>query len=189
MHAAGPPEDPVRTLTLEAFADTIIPGEKRSPDDAAIAGAAAGGGAVEAGALTVLAHPALGLADSLDGIAAMLNMHAGAYARKRKLSLDPSLPAFVALSFDDRTALVQELTDPQHPEQEVWFGVALFCTMAFDSAPHLSTVEALRDGHPGLAMMGYSAPDADGLWRFPAYSYGRELADKHPGTTKTGSPA
>src|SRR4051812_23930655 len=39
------PQD-TTTLTLEAFADTIIPGEKRSPDDVAVAGAAEGGGAV-----------------------------------------------------------------------------------------------------------------------------------------------
>ncbi|TYB91427.1 regulator, partial [Micromonospora sp. WP24] len=30
--------DPVRTATLEAFADTIIPGAKRFPEDRAIAG-------------------------------------------------------------------------------------------------------------------------------------------------------
>ncbi|MFD0887667.1 DUF5987 family protein, partial [Streptosporangium algeriense] len=30
-------------MTLEAFADTIVPGEKRSPGDEAVAGAAEGG--------------------------------------------------------------------------------------------------------------------------------------------------
>ena len=181
--------DPVRTMTLEAFADTIIPGEKRSADDRAIAGAAAGGGAVAAGALTVLAHPALGLAEALDGIAGVLNLHAGTYARAHGLTLDPTVPPFVALSFADRTALVHELTDPGHPDREVWFGVALFCTMAFDSAPHLPAVTALRERHPGLAMIGFAAPEDDGLWRFARFSYRRQLAQAHPQTTETGSPA
>ena len=33
--------------------------------------------------------------------------------------------------------------------------------------------EALDAGHPGLLAMGLTPPDPDGLWRFPAYSYGR----------------
>ena len=42
--AQTPPGDPATVATLEAFADTLIPGEKRSPDDRAIAGAAPGRG-------------------------------------------------------------------------------------------------------------------------------------------------
>ncbi|HYS37141.1 MAG TPA: DUF5987 family protein, partial [Pseudonocardiaceae bacterium] len=41
-------------MTLEAWADTIIPGEKRWPDDRAIAGVSTGGGSVAAGAIEVL---------------------------------------------------------------------------------------------------------------------------------------
>ncbi|SBT46773.1 hypothetical protein GA0070621_2715 [Micromonospora narathiwatensis] len=181
--------DPVRTATLEAFADTIIPGAKRFPEDRAIAGVVDDPGAVEAGALELLAHSALGLAEALDGMAGLLNMHAQNHARARQLLLDPAVPPFVALDFDARTALVQELTDPSHPEREVWFGVALFCTMAFDSAPHLSTVDALEQGHVGLTVLGYRSPDGDGLWRFPRFSYQRQLATVHPQTTATGSPA
>ncbi|GIM82487.1 DUF5987 family protein [Winogradskya consettensis] len=174
--------------TLEAFADTIIPGCKRTSDDRAIAGVSEDGGAVAAGALAVLADPALGLTDALEGMAGLLNMHAGAYGRKRGLTLDGTVPALVALSFDDRTALVQELTGPAHSEREVWFGAALFCTMAFDSAPHLPTATALAEHHPGLELIGFRAPDADGLWRFADFSYRRRLADPHPQTTETGSP-
>ena len=36
------------TLTLEAYADTLIPGEKRFPGDVAIAGVVTGPGAVQA---------------------------------------------------------------------------------------------------------------------------------------------
>ncbi|GAA3944752.1 DUF5987 family protein [Actinoplanes auranticolor] len=183
------PVDSVPTQTLEAFADTIIPGAQRFPGDRAISGVTAEDGAVAAGALAVLADPALGLADALNGMAGLLNMHAGDYARKHDVRLDPTVPAFVALSFDERTALVQDLTDPGHPEREVWFGAALFCTMAFDSAPHLSTTDALAQGHPGLSLIGFAAPEPDGLWRFPRFSYERALADPHPDTTSTGSPA
>jgi enediyne biosynthesis protein E8 len=37
--------------------------------------------------------------------------------------------------------------------------------------------------------MGLARPDDDGLWRFPQYSYGRRLAELHPHTTASGSPA
>jgi hypothetical protein len=37
--------------------------------------------------------------------------------------------------------------------------------------------------------MGWGLPDDDGLWRFPQYTYGRKLAEVHPGTTSSGSPA
>ena len=50
MQPGNPEQDAERTLVLEAFADTIIPGEKRTPDDRAVAGASVGGGAVAAGA-------------------------------------------------------------------------------------------------------------------------------------------
>ncbi|MBM2620118.1 regulator [Actinoplanes sp. LDG1-06] len=175
-------------MTLEAFADTVIPGCKRFPDDPAICGVSDDPGAVEAGALTVLADPALGLTEALDGMAGLLNMHAGAYQRRTGAAVDPALPAFVALAFDDRTALVQELTDPAHAERDVWFGAALFCTMAFDCAPHKHTVEAMAEGHPGLRLLGYAPPGADGQWGFEHFSYGRALAPPHPDTTPSGSP-
>ncbi|AGL16715.1 DUF5987 family protein [Actinoplanes sp. N902-109] len=182
-------EDPVRAQTIEAFADTIVPGERRGPGDRAVAGAAPGAGAVAAGALDLLRLPAGGLADSLDGLADILTMHAEEYAARHGVELDPAVPAFVALPFEHRTALVQELTAPEHPEKQLWVGLALFSNMAFDSAAHLATADALAQGHPGLRHLGFFPPDADGLWRFPRFSYGRALAPPHPGTTSTGSPA
>lgn len=179
----------LRTMTLEAFADTIIPGRKRYPDDRAIAGVDPTDGSVAAGAVELLEHPAGGLAPALDTIVVELNEYATGYAKTHGITLDDDAPPFVALSFGDRTALVRELTMPDHPEKAMWVGAALFCNMAFDSAPHLHTVDALAAAHPGLRTMGYATPDADGLWRFPEFSYGRQLADPHPGTTATGSPA
>ncbi|WP_414940376.1 DUF5987 family protein [Amycolatopsis sp. cmx-11-51] len=178
-----------RTMTLEAFADTIIPGEKRTPDDRAVAGASTGQGAVAAGAIELLETPAAGLVDLLDGLTTVLNGHATARAADLETTLDPEVPPFVALSFDDRTELVGELLAPGHPEKEAWVGLALFSNMAFDTAAHMHTADALAAGHPGLAATGFAPPDADGLWRFPAYSYRRKFAELHPDTTASGSPA
>jgi hypothetical protein len=189
VQSGGPAAEQSRTLTLEAFADTIIPGEKRSPDDRAVAGAASGGGAVAAGAVELLELPASGLAEMLDALAMGLNGHASGYAAENGLPLDDTVPPFVALPFEHRTALVHRLTSPGHPEKEIWVSMALFSNMAFDSAAHLSTAEALAAGHPGLLTIGYARPDDDGLWRFPSFSYGRPLARRHPNTTPTGSPA
>ncbi|GAA2409634.1 DUF5987 family protein [Streptomyces glaucosporus] len=177
------------SLTLEAYADTIVPGEKRWPGDRAVAGAATGGGAVAAGALELLRWDATGISDGLDDLARRVNEHARSYAREAGLELDPDVPPFVALEFEHRTELVARLTRPGHPEKEFWVLLSLFCNMAFDSAAHLHTADALRDGHPGLRAMGITQPDADGLWRFGRSGYGRRLARLHPTTTPSGSPA
>ncbi|WP_409187032.1 DUF5987 family protein [Amycolatopsis sp. VS8301801F10] len=182
-------EDERRTMTLEAFADTIVPGAKRSPDDHAIAGAAAGPGAVEAGALEVLELPAPGLSAGLPDFAARLDEHATEYAGRHGLTLDAALPPFVALPHPHRARLVAKLTAPGHPEKDGWVLLALFSNMAFDTAPHLHTGEALAAGHPGLTAMGFARPGSDGLWRFPKFSYRRQLARPHPATTASGSPA
>jgi hypothetical protein len=141
------------------------------------------------GAVELLEQPGGGLATALDALALALNDHAAEYAAERGLDLDDEVPPFVALAFEHRTALVQLLTAPEHAEKQMWVGLALFSNMAFDSAAHLNTSEALAQGHPGLLSIGYFRPDDDGLFRFPEFSYGRKLADIHPDTTATGSPA
>lgn len=178
-----------RTMTLEAFADTFVPGEKRGPDDRAIAGAAPGPGAVAAGAIQLLETPATGVSEGLDDAVATLNGHARQFAERRGLDLDPSVPPFVALEYADRRDLLTELTAPGHPEKDIWILVALFCFMAFDTAAHMPTADAIATGHPGLAMMGFAHPDPDGLWRFADFSYRRQLARIHPDTTPAGNPA
>lgn len=178
----------VRTMTLEAFADTIVPGERRSPGDRAVAGAAAGPGAVAAGAVELLETPAAGLVAGLDELVGLLNEHVRVYADRQGLPLDPELPPFVALPFEERTAVVRALVAPGHPEKDIWVSLALFSNMAFDTAAHMHTLDALAEGHPGLLVMGLEKPDTDGLWRFPQYSYGRRLAELHPDTTPSGSP-
>jgi enediyne biosynthesis protein E8 len=88
----------------------------------------------------------------------------------------------------ERGLVVAALTAPGHPEKDGWVLLALFRNMAFDSAAHLPTADALAAGRPGLTAMGFAGPDRDGRWRFPGYSYRRELADLHPDTTPDGSP-
>ena len=178
-----------RTLTLEAFADTILPGEKRFPGDRAIAGAAAGPGAVAAGALELLEEPATGVTDALDYLSQLLGEKAAAWAAERGLTLDDDVPPFVALPFAERTALLQTLLSRSNPERDGWVLLTMFTNMAYDSAAHKPTAEAIADGHPGLLAMGVTPPDADGLWRFRDYSYRRPLAELHPDTLPNGSLA
>ncbi|MCE7079509.1 DUF5987 family protein [Streptomyces sp. ST2-7A] len=176
-------------LTLEAYADTIIPGAKRWAGDRAVAGAAEGGGAVAAGALELMRWDATGISEGLEDLASLANTYAERYAEEIGLGLDPGVPSFVALPFEDRVELITRLTSPGHPEREFWVLLSLFSNMAYDSAAHMHTADALREGHPGLTAMGITPPDADGLWRFERSGYGRELARMHPGTTPGGSPA
>ena len=178
----------LRTMTLEAYADTIIPGDKRWADDRAIAGVCEGGGAVAAGAIPVLESPECGFEPMLDGLYVALNAHAERYCREHGLPVDASAP-FVGLSFEHRTALARTLMAAEHPENMMWRGIAMFSFMAWDTGAHMHTAEAMRAGHPGLLTLGFAPPDADGLWRFPDFSYGRPLASPHPDTTPTGSPA
>jgi hypothetical protein len=189
MQPETPAEDQAQIMTLEAFADTILPGEKRGPDDRAIAGVSTGGGAVAAGAIEVLHTEAGGLAPALPHLVSSLNGHAEAYAAEHGLTLDDDVPPFVALASEHRIALVDRLCKPGHPEKQIWVNLAVFSNMAFDTAVHLSTPEALAAGHPGLTQIGFRKPDADGIWRFPDYSYHRQLAQPHPDTTPSGSPS
>jgi enediyne biosynthesis protein E8 len=186
--AAGAAES-ATAQTLEAFADTLVPGERRFPGDLAIAGAVSGPGAVQAGVMDVLTSPRLPLAPLLPEIAALLDARALAYAVTHLILLPPTSPAFVGLSFADRTALVGGLFGPDDLDRPVWQVLSLVVGLAFDTAAHLDTREALAAGHPGLAWLRFPAPDADGLWRFPQFSYGRPLAALHPATTPSGSPA
>jgi hypothetical protein len=185
-----PPELNVsEVMTLEAFADTIIPGERRHPDDRAVAGAADGGGAVQCGAIDLMTSEEGGLGGVLPTLVAGLNDHAQAYADRHDRTLDDTVPAFVALGFDDRTALAGDLMAPGCDEQDIWVPLAMFSVMAWDTGASMHLSEALAAKHPGLTAMGFTEPDADGLWRFPDFSYRKVLAAPHPHTTHSGDPA
>ncbi len=145
-------------------------------------------GAVEAGALELLETPATGVTVGLDPLSAMLNVHAIGYAEEHDLPLDDDVPAFVALDYEHRAALLRRLTTPGHPEKDGWVSLAMFCNMAYDSAAHIPTAQALAEGHPGLLAMDIGTPAADGRWQYREFSYGRPLADILPTTTASGSP-
>ncbi|WP_263101385.1 DUF5987 family protein [Kitasatospora sp. DSM 101779] len=181
--------NPWTTQSLEAFADTLVPGQRRHPGDLPIAGAVTGPGAVQAGAVQVLTSPDLPLGPWLPEIAGLLDARALARAATHLLWLPPGWPPFVGLPFDHRTALVTGLFEPGEVDRPVWQVLALLVGLAFDTAAHRHTADALAAGHPGLAWIGFPPPDADGLWRFPEHSYNRPLAGLHPRTTASGSPA
>jgi hypothetical protein len=189
MQPAATELDTTQVMTLEAFADTMVPGRLRWPDDRAVAGAADGGGAVECGAVALMASAEGGLGPMLENLVVGLNDHAISYAGKTGLTLDESVPPFVALGFDHRTALVSDLVSPDNAEQEMWVALAMFSFMAWDTGASKHTIEAIADGHPGLTTIGFTPPDADGLWRFPEFSYRRALSPVHPQTTPLGDPA
>jgi hypothetical protein len=175
-------------ITLEAWSDTIVPGEKRSATDRAIAGACAGPGAVQAGVWDLMNDPDVGLAPALAALVALLNTQATGYALTHHLRLDVTVPPFVALPFAARTALALQLLNPKRVDQLLWYALAAIPMLAFHTAAQLDTAAAVRAGHPGLAWIQFPMPDADGLWRFPDFSYRLALADLHPATTSTGNP-
>jgi hypothetical protein len=182
------PDDPAIVPTLEAFADTLIPGAKRSPEDRAIAGAAPGAGAVQAGAVALMNFPPSGIAPALPVFAADLNRRALVYALAHAIVLDPTVPPLVALDFAARTAVCLETLDAETPDQLAYYALAALVFLAYHTAAHVPTPQAVRDGHPGLTALGLPLPDADDLWRYPVFSYRRKLARGHR-RARRGSPA
>ena len=183
-----PTPAPAMTQTLEAFADTLIPGEKRFPADRAIAGVVSGAGAVQAGAIEMLNFPPVGFQPALPGLALGIDVLALLYAVTHTIVLDPTVPPFVALDFASRTALLVEILDGDGPVQAALSGLAAVCFVAYHTAGYLPTAVAIRNGHPGLAAIGFPPPDRDGVWRFPEFSYRRVLAVAHPDSQR-GNPA
>jgi hypothetical protein len=181
-------DDPAITQTLEAYADTLIPGEKRFPADRAIAGEVTGAGAVQAGAIELMNFPPLSFQAALPGLALTINLIALLYAGVHKIVLDPTVPAFVALDFASRTALLVEILDVDGPLQPAFYALASVTFLAYHTAAYLPTAVAIADGHPGLAAIGFPPPDPDGVWRFPEFSYGLALAVAHP-YSRHGNPA
>ncbi|HWC33632.1 MAG TPA: DUF5987 family protein [Mycobacteriales bacterium] len=185
----GTTSDP-ETLTIEAVADTLIPGEKRYPSDVAIAGVARGAGAVQAGAIEFIRFRGTGVGAALPAFATAVNAEAVAYAGQHGKVPDPTLPPFVALDYKDRKAMLDGLLNVGNGDEQLfWFALAGLVFLAYHTAGYLDTAEAVRQGHPGLKAIGFPKPDRDGLWRFPRFSYRRKLAKIHPHTTESGNPA
>ncbi|MFJ2061271.1 DUF5987 family protein [Streptomyces sp. NPDC087908] len=186
-HSTTPESPPLQTLL--AFADTLIPGQRRYPGDTVVAGAVTGPGAVQAGVADLLASPRLPVKPFLPAIASLLDARAVSYAAARLILLPPLQPPFTGLSFRHRTALVTGLFGPEDVDRPIWQVLSLIVGLAFDSAGSQDTPEAIRQGHAGLAWLGFPAPGQGDSWRFTEFSYGSALAGLHPRTTASGSPA
>ena len=199
LSAAGPAQiaaqttsssvDPITAATLEAFADTIVPGQKRFAGDVVVAGAAPGPSAVVAGFLDAMCMPVVVPQAELPTIAGGLNQYAQGYAATAGYTLNPTQPPFVALPFAMRTGLAEYLLTTPGQFQQAALLLASIASWSFDTAAAMSTTTAMSTGHPGLAWIGFPAPNPDGVWRFPHNSYGRALACLSPNTSPDGSPS
>lgn len=178
----------VQRDTLDAWADTLVPGDRRFTGDRVVLGAAPGPGAVQAGSWDLFNDPAVGLAPVLPAMVTLINTEALGYAVTQGKVLDLRVPPFVALDFPSRTGVLELLLGGTGPAQLLWYAMAALPMLAFHTAGHLDTATAVRQGHPGLAWLGFPQPGPDGIWRFDDFSYGREVAAPHPGTTATGNP-
>jgi hypothetical protein len=155
--------------TLQAFADTMIPGKKVTRTDLgnevhpkAIAGADPEPGAVQADALLLYHHPLVGF----DTVAA-------AFLADLEARSLPRLGQFIDLPFDKRTAVCVEGLSSSNPTAQVWELAAVvpfaafLCTAAQKNAT-IDTSSGLQVmGFPGIAPHGY----AD-------YSYRRALSSE-----------
>ncbi|MDX6666629.1 MAG: hypothetical protein QOK04_9, partial [Solirubrobacteraceae bacterium] len=170
-YAAVLPDD----ATLQAFADTIIPGRKADHTDLgdeihpqAIAGVDSLPGAVEADALALYHHPLTGF-DALEG-PFLAALDAAALAQGGD---------FLSLPFDRRVATVVGGLSFSNPARVVWEAAAavpftVFCAAALIVNASSANASGYRVmGLPGVAPHGYSD-----------FSYRRVLASER---TKGGS--
>lgn len=153
--------------TLQAIADTFIPGRRATTTDLgneihpnAIAGVHAEPGGVEADALALYHHPLIGF-DALE--AAFL-----AEVEARSL---PRLGQFIDLSFAKRVEVVEEGLAVSNPSVTVWEAAAAVPFAAFlaEATQPNASIDGASGyqvmGHPGIAPTGYAE-----------YSYGRKLS-------------
>lgn len=154
--------------TLQAFADTIIPGRKADRTDLgnpihpqAIAGVDSRPGAVEADVLALYHHPLVGF-DALQP--AFL-----AELQQRSVSL--GMGNFVSLNFDRRVAVCKAGLDFSNPARVVWEAAAAVPFTAFCAAALVPAQRAERAS--GYRVMGLPGAEPTGYRRF---SYRRKLS-------------
>ena len=161
--------------TLQAFADTILPGRKTTVTDLgnaidprAIAGVDTLPGAVEADALALYHHPEVGF-DAL----------APAFLAQLELKALPLGGEFLSLDFDRRVKACLEGLDFSNPTRVLWEAAAAvpftaFCAAALIRNPTSANASGYRVmGLPGTAPNGYRR-----------FSYRRRLSHER---TRTGS--
>jgi hypothetical protein len=153
--------------TLQAFADTMVPGRRAQTTDLgneinplAIAGVHYEPGAVEADAL-LLYHDALIGFDALEG-PFLSELSARSVARGAP---------FLTLPFDKRVAVCLEGLAPSNPSVEVWEAAAAVPFTAFLAAAEQS--DATIDTSSAYQVMGYPGTAPNG---YAEFSYGRKLS-------------
>jgi hypothetical protein len=170
MLAAADAEAQVPALgdvSLQAFADTMIPGRKVTRTDlgnpiepGAIAGVDRRPGAVEADALALYRHPLVGF-DALEP-AFLTDLHSRSLQRGG---------TFVSLSFRERVEICKQGLAFSNPDRVVWEAAAAVPFTAFCAAALIPQQTASRAsgyrvmGLPGAAPRGYRS-----------FSYRRKLA-------------
>jgi hypothetical protein len=161
--------------TLQAFADTIIPGRKASRTDLghpiaplAIAGVDRLPGAVQADALALYHHPEIGF----DALAPAF------LAELEALSLAHGAD-FLHLSFEGRVQTCLAGLDFGNPTRVIWEAAAAVPFTAFCAAALIRDATAARAS--GYRVMGLPGIAPDGYGDF---SYRRRLS---PERTRTGS--
>jgi hypothetical protein len=155
--------------TLEAFADTMIPGRKaqrtdlgNSIDPRAIAGVDGRPGAVEADVLTLYRHPSIGF-DAVQG-PFLSELQTRAAGRGGD---------FLSLSFDRRVEVCIEGLAFSNPTRVLWEAAAAVPFTAFCAAALVPEQRAEKAS--GYAVMGLPGAEPRG-YPATAFSYRRKLA-------------
>jgi hypothetical protein len=167
---------PIDGATLQAFADTLLPGRPATHTDLgdeihpqAIAGVDPEPGAVEADSLRLYNDPLIGFPTLAPPFLADLNARALTVGQK----------PFLLLDFDKRTATAMSGLAYDNPNRVLWEAAAAvpftaFCAAATQPGATAATASGYRVmGLPGTAPGGYRN-----------FSYGRRLARER---TKRGS--
>ena len=154
--------------TLQAFADTLIPGRKASKTDLgdeihpqAIAGVDSSPGAVEADALRVFHDPLVGFSPLAGPFLADLSTR----------SLQQGSPSFLSLSFEKRTKVVLSALSFTNGDRVLYEAAAAIPFTAFCAAAE-HPIGTSRNAS-GYRVMGYPGAAPNGYRRF---SYRRKLA-------------
>jgi hypothetical protein len=161
-------EDPLLPdATLQAFADTILPGRKAERTDLgnsihpqAIAGVDQRPGAVEADALALYHHPLVGF-DALQP----------AFLGELETRSVPQGGPFLTLPFEKRVAVCLDGLALANPSRAVWEAAAAVPFTAFCAAALVP--EQTADRASGYRVMGLPGAAPNGYRR---YSYRRKLA-------------
>jgi hypothetical protein len=154
--------------TLQAFADTMIPGRKATRTDLgdeihpqAIAGVDSSPGAVEADALRVFHDPLVGFPALAGPFLADLSTR----------SLQQGNPSFLSLSFEKRTAVCLSALSFDNGDRVLYEAAAAIPFTAFCAAAE-HPIGTARNAS-GYRVMGYPGAAPNGYRRF---SYRRKLA-------------